>query len=70
MDGSYVRLPFRAWYVYKTNENMEWGPAVPDVIVENSPDGKVKGRDEQLKAAVNVLLKQIDESTRERSKNR
>ncbi len=70
MDGSYVRLPFRAWYVYKTNENMEWGPAVPDIIVENSPDGKVKGRDEQLKAAVNVLLKQIDESTRERSKNR
>ncbi len=60
MDGSYVRLPFRAWYVYKTNENMEWGPAVPDVIVENAPDGKVKGNDNQLKAAVDVLLKQID----------
>ncbi len=61
MDGSYVRLPFRAWYVYKTNENMEWGPAVPNVIVDNSPDCKVKKKDEQLKAAVDVLIKQIDE---------
>ena len=60
MDGSYVRLPSRAWYVSKTNENMEWGPAVPNVIVENAPDGKAKGTDKQLKTAVEILLKQID----------
>lgn len=61
IDGSFVRLPFRAWYVKATDENMEWGPAVPDVIVRMSPDSKAKNKDEQLKKAVEVLLKQIDE---------
>ncbi|MEM6964435.1 MAG: S41 family peptidase [Bacteroidota bacterium] len=59
LDGSYVRMPFRAWYVKATNENMEWGPAVPDIEIQNSPDGKAKGEDEQLKRAVEELLKQI-----------
>ncbi|MCF8260008.1 MAG: PDZ domain-containing protein [Melioribacteraceae bacterium] len=60
IDGSLVRLPFRAWYVKATDENMEWGPAVPDIIVENSPDAKVKGIDEQLKTAVDELMKTIN----------
>lgn len=60
MDGSFVRLPFRAWYVKATGENMEHGPAVPDVIVDNAPDSKAKGEDPQLKKAVEVLLGQID----------
>ena len=61
LDGSFVRLPFRGWYVKATGENMEWGPAVPDVLVENNPDDKAKNVDTQLKKAVEVLLKQIDE---------
>jgi Tol biopolymer transport system component/C-terminal processing protease CtpA/Prc len=61
IDGSYVRMPFRAWYVKATEENMEHGPAVPDVIVENAPDSKAKGKDEQLKKAVDILLQQIKE---------
>ena len=60
MDGSYVRMPFRAWYVKATGENMEHGPAVPDVIVDNAPDSKAKGEDPQLKRAVEVLLGEID----------
>lgn len=60
MDGSFVRMPFRAWYVKATGENMEHGPAVPDVIVDNAPDSKAKGEDLQLKKAVEVLLDQID----------
>ncbi|MCF8242274.1 MAG: DPP IV N-terminal domain-containing protein [Melioribacteraceae bacterium] len=60
IDGSFVRMPFRAWYVKATDENMEWGPAVPDIEVLNSPDSKAKGKDEQLKRAVEELLKQID----------
>ena len=60
MDGSFVRMPFRAWYVKATGENMEHGPAVPDVIVDNAPDSKAKGEDPQLKRAVGVLLDQID----------
>lgn len=57
IDGSYVRRPFRAWYVKSTGENMEHGPAVPDVLLENTPDYRT-GEDAQLKKAVEVLLKE------------
>jgi tricorn protease len=60
LDGSYVRLPSRAWYVKETDQNMELGPAVPDIIISNAPDSKAKGMDEQLKKAVEELLKEID----------
>ena len=59
IDGSYVRMPFRAWYVKATGENMEHGPAVPDVIIYNQPDSKVKGNDEQLAKAVDLLLQEV-----------
>ncbi len=59
INGMYVRKPFRAWFVKATDENMEWGPAVPDVVLKNSPDSKAKGVDEQLKKACEVLLNQI-----------
>ncbi|MTI30365.1 PDZ domain-containing protein [Cytophagales bacterium RKSG123] len=61
IDGSRVRLPFRAWYVKATGENMELGPAVPDIVIDNAPDSKAKGEDEQLKKATEELLKQIDQ---------
>jgi len=60
IDNSYIRLPFRAWYVKETGKNMEHGPAVPDIIIDNSPDSKAENKDPQLKKAVNELLKQID----------
>ena len=56
IDGSRVRMPFRGWYVKATEENMEHGPAVPDVIIDNEPDSKAKGEDLQLKKAVELLL--------------
>ncbi len=56
LDGSFVRVPFRAWYVKPTEKNMEHGPAVPDYILPNSPDCRAKNVDEQLKKAVEVLL--------------
>lgn len=56
-DGSRVRMPFRAWYVKATGENMEHGPAVPDIIVNNGPADKANDEDPQLKKAVEVLLK-------------
>ena len=59
IDGSFVRMPFRAWYVKATGENMEHGPAVPDVIIENAPDGKANGEDLQLKKSVAVLLEEM-----------
>ncbi len=59
IDGSFVRMPFRAWYVYATGNSMENIPATPDVILSNAPDSKVKGNDEQLKKAVEVLLDEM-----------
>ena len=61
INGSFVRMPFRAWYVKATGENMELGPAVPDIEIENSPNSKAEGRDEQLRKAVETLLQQIDQ---------
>lgn len=60
LDGSFVRTPFRGWFTKATDKNQELGPAIPDIIVDLSPDAKAKNVDEQLKAAVDQLLKEID----------
>ncbi len=60
MDGSFVRLPFRGWFTKANNKNQELGPAIPDIIVENQIDWIAKGTDNQLKTAVETLLKDID----------
>ncbi len=59
IDGSFIRMPFRGWYVKATKSNMELGPAVPDIIVDNNPDDKAKQKDTQLKKAVDELLSQL-----------
>ena len=61
VDGSFVRMPFRAWYVKATEENMEHGPAVPDIEVFNPPGYKAKNIDPQLERSVTELLSQIDD---------
>ena len=58
-DGSFVRMPFRGWFVKATEENMEHGPAVPDIVVENPPAYRAKNTDPQLKRAVDELLNQL-----------
>lgn len=60
LDGSFIRMPFRGWYVKSSGMNMENGPAVPDVVLENAPDERAKGTDTQLKKAVEILLQQIE----------
>jgi len=60
IDGSFVRMPFRGWYVKATQKNMELGPAVPDILVNNKPDDKTKKKDSQLKKAVEELLKDLN----------
>ncbi len=59
VDGSFVRMPFRAWYVRATEKNMEHGPAVPDIIVDNPPAYKANNVDPQLQRAVEELLSQM-----------
>ena len=45
IDGSLVRLPFRGWFVKATDKNEELGPAIPDIVVENSVNWIAKGVD-------------------------
>ena len=59
IDGSYVRMPFRGWFVKADNSNMDFVPAVPDIIIENPPNEKTGENDEQLKRAVEELMKDI-----------
>ncbi|MFT6267979.1 MAG: C-terminal processing protease CtpA/Prc/Tol biopolymer transport system component [Alphaproteobacteria bacterium] len=59
VDGSFVRMPFRGWWVKETGENMERVPARPDIEVFNPPAYKAKGVDPQLQRAVKELLKDI-----------
>jgi len=59
LDGSFVRMPFRGWFVKANDMNMDKEPARPDIDNDNSPDYRAKGVDEQLKKACEVLLEQI-----------
>lgn len=59
IDGSYVRMPGRGWFVKADNTNMDFVPAVPDIIVNNPANEKTGDNDAQLKRAVEELLKEI-----------
>lgn len=61
LQNGMIRMSFRAWYVKESGKNMEnEAPATPDYLVKNSPGWKSRGEDEQLKKAVEVLLKDIN----------
>jgi len=47
--------------VYQTDENMEHGPARPDVRVQNPPAIKAEEEDPQLRRAVEALLNEDNE---------
>jgi len=59
LDGSTVRMPGRGWFVLATDMNMENNPAMPDILVDESPEAKARGRDEPLERAVAELLQQL-----------
>ncbi|MFY0629955.1 MAG: PD40 domain-containing protein [Flavobacteriaceae bacterium] len=60
LTNGFVRMPFRAWYVKKSGKNMEnEAPAIPDYLVKNAPGWGARGEDDQLKKAVEVLLKEV-----------
>ncbi|MDP6963378.1 MAG: S41 family peptidase, partial [Planctomycetota bacterium] len=57
LDGSFVRLPFRGWYVNDENKtNMELNGCPPDYPVENLPGEYSAGADSQLDKAIEVGL--------------
>ena len=70
IDGTWLRLPFRGWYVNDgTMTNMELNGCPPDVAVENLPGEEAKGIDRQLNKSVEVLLKNVKKSKKSRIRN-
>ena len=61
IDGTFVRLPFRGWFL-NDGTDMENAGAVPDIIIEQTPEAESRNDDEQLRAAVDDLLKRLDDN--------
>lgn len=61
IDGATVRRPFRGWFL-PDGRDMEHNGAMPDLIVEQTPEDEVRGRDAQLEAAVEELLERLEKN--------
>jgi tricorn protease len=60
IDGSTVRTPgVGVFLADKNRTNMENYGVKPDILVENTPEDNLAGRDRQLETAVQELLKEI-----------
>ncbi|MGH9348668.1 MAG: S41 family peptidase [Vicinamibacterales bacterium] len=60
IDGSTVRTPGTGVFLADAKRtNMENYGVPPDILVENTPEDHLAGRDRQLEVAVDELLKQI-----------
>jgi tricorn protease len=60
IDGSTVRTPgVGVFLADKNRTNMENYGVKPDIFVENTPEDNLAGRDRQIEAAVQELLKEI-----------
>lgn len=58
VDGSFVRMP--SWGCYTLDgTDLEMSGVKPDVIVYNKFEDKINGRDPQLDAAIEEILKQL-----------
>ena len=58
LDGTTVRMPTRGWFLLDGTD-MENNGAVPDIVVPQTPEAEAADRDEQLKAAVEDLMKRL-----------
>ena len=63
IDGSTVRTPgVGVFLADQKRTNMENNGVQPDMLVENKPEDTLAGRDRQLEAAVEELMKQLNGS--------
>lgn len=58
IDGTFVRLPFRGWYL-PDGTDMEDRGAIPDIIVPQTPEAETIGDDAQLRMALEDLLERL-----------
>ncbi len=61
VDGSFLRLPFRGWYVGPTGRDMELNGCMPDHRVPATPADEIRDFDRQLMKAVEVGLQEVEE---------
>jgi tricorn protease len=60
IDGSTVRTPGIGVYLAdKGQTNMENNGVRPDILVDNTPEETLAGRDRQIEVAVEELLRQL-----------
>jgi len=59
VDGSDMRAPGRGWFIGDSDVDMELHGAVPDVLVEITPEDESAGRDPQLEAAIVAAMEEI-----------
>ncbi|MEZ4388230.1 MAG: S41 family peptidase [Candidatus Krumholzibacteriia bacterium] len=71
LDGGFVRLPFRGWYVWgdqthpeRNNRNQEHGGCVPDYLVPRGPAEMLRGEDPQLDKAVSLMQEAARQAAR------
>jgi tricorn protease len=65
IDGSTVRTPgVGVFLADPKHTNMENYGVQPDIMVENRPEDTLAGRDRQLEAAVDELMKQLNGTRR------
>jgi tricorn protease len=58
VDGSSMRLPGSGWYKMD-GTNMEGTGAMPDIIIQHTPNDTIADRDPQLQRAIEEILKEI-----------
>lgn len=63
-DNGLARAPMMGVYGPKGNWLVEGHGFQPDIVVDNLPHATFKGKDAQLQAAIDFLLKQIEEEPR------
>jgi tricorn protease len=61
VDGTSIRLPFRGWYLLDGTD-MENNGAMPDIVVKQTPQDESQGRDEQLRVAIEDLMKRVPDN--------
>ncbi len=70
IDGSTVRTPGVGVYLADKNRtNMENYGVRPDILVENTPEDNLAGRDRQIEMAVQELMKEIGSKAQQAKKD-
>ncbi len=59
IDGSAMRMPGSGWYKLD-GTNMEGSGAIPDILVDLTPNDIINENDVQLQTAINELLKELN----------